>query len=688
MFTPYLYRSFPRNVGSKPSFYSPSVIASLRSPLSHSRSFTVPTERQGETWKHQESLEHLPIPKISDTCAKFKQYIAPLLTKKELEVTMENISWFEKSNASKQLQEELEDLNQLSYSNWLEGFWDTMYLEQRSTLVVNTSPFFVLSDPPYPAYSKPALAQVERAASLTYSILKWNCLLYSKLLEPDYEGKKPLCMAQYAKLLGTARIPRLGRDEIVSTRHSRHIVVLRNGYIFKIEVEDEQWRFPSKSSLESLFTEVIELAEKAVPEDVGYTTEAQEAGGIPILTSENRDTWATCRKQLIQMDKNNRSNLDAIASALIVICLDKQSPSLEEFSKLSLHSESGFNRWFDKLQLIVTENGKASVCMEHAPIDGHTALRLMTDIVLDSTNEKPLPFISLNPAQPEEEVPLDQLTDAHFMEPQRPSLLKWTISPELESAIVTAKANVKKIIDRTHSSVLTFQDFGKGEIKTVGVSPDAFVQMGFQLAYYRAFHNIVSTYESALTKQFLHGRTETIRSVSKESTDWCKFYTQLEQKYGPDFLEKESVSPDELSSAADLLRKAAHRHTITAKEAKSGRGVDRHLFVLYNLAKHFQQRLPNYKIPDIFTDPAYAKYCSNILSTSNCGSDALDLFGFGPVHEEGLGVGYIIKDKSLSFNTTSFDSPAASTFNNSLENSLNQQLRLLKAAKPTSSAGS
>ena len=41
-------------------------------------------------------------------------------------------------------------------------------------------------------------------------------------------------------------------------------------------------------------------------------------------------------------------------------------------------------------------------------------------------------------------------------------------------------------------------------------------------------------------------------------------------------------------------------------EAKEGLGVDRHLFGLKQLAYHKQQRLPNYKIPAIFTDKSYS----------------------------------------------------------------------------------
>jgi carnitine O-acetyltransferase len=49
-----------------------------------------------------------------------------------------------------------------------------------------------------------------------------------------------------------------------------------------------------------------------------------------------------------------------------------------------------------------------------------------------------------------------------------------------------------------------------------GFSPDAFVQMAYQAAYYSLYGKVESTYEPAMTKNFLHGRTEAIRSVTPE----------------------------------------------------------------------------------------------------------------------------------------------------------------------------
>jgi hypothetical protein len=49
------------------------------------------------------------------------------------------------------------------------------------------------------------------------------------------------------------------------------------------------------------------------------------------------------------------------------------------------------------------------------------------------------------------------------------------------------------------------------------VSPDSFIQQALQLAWYRDQGYVTATYESASTRGFLHGRTETIRSVTSDS---------------------------------------------------------------------------------------------------------------------------------------------------------------------------
>jgi hypothetical protein len=42
-----------------------------------------------------------------------------------------------------------------------------------------------------------------------------------------------------------------------------------------------------------------------------------------------------------------------------------------------------------------------------------------------------------------------------------------------------------------------------------------------------------------------------------------------------------------------------------------------------------------------------------ILSTSNCGNPSLRLFGFGPVVQDGFGIGYIIRDNGVQYSISS-----------------------------------
>ena len=57
----------------------------------------------------------------------------------------------------------------------------------------------------------------------------------------------------------------------------------------------------------------------------------------------------------------------------------------------------------------------------------------------------------------------------------------------------------------------------------VQVSPDAYIQLALQLAYYRDAGRFVLTYEASMTRLFLHGRTETVRSLTQESCNFVQW---------------------------------------------------------------------------------------------------------------------------------------------------------------------
>ena len=70
--------------------------------------------------------------------------------------------------------------------------------------------------------------------------------------------------------------------------------------------------------------------------------------------------------------------------------------------------------------------------------------------------------------------------------------------------------------------ILNFKQFGKGFIKKQGFSPDSFLQMAIQLAFYRIHETPGAHYESAGLRRYKHGRTDIIRSCSSESVAFAK----------------------------------------------------------------------------------------------------------------------------------------------------------------------
>ena len=124
---------------------------------------------------------------------------------------------------------------------------------------------------------------------------------------------------------------------------------------------------------------------------------------------------------------------------------------------------------------------------------------------------------------------------------------------------------------------MIFEIFGKGFIKTCNLSPDAFIQMALQLAYFRDFGKFSLTYEASMTRLYLQGRTETVRSCTIESSAWVRA------------MEDEKTSTTE---RVRLLQEACKQHQKGYLEAMTGKGVDRHLFCLYVVSKYLEVESP------------------------------------------------------------------------------------------------
>ena len=65
-----------------------------------------------------------------------------------------------------------------------------------------------------------------------------------------------------------------------------------------------------------------------------------------------------------------------------------------------------------------------------------------------------------------------------------PKKLEWRLTPEIKAGVRYAETRISDLICQNDSQALEFRGYGGTFIKRHGFSPDAFVQMAFQAAYY------------------------------------------------------------------------------------------------------------------------------------------------------------------------------------------------------------
>ena len=493
-------------------------------------------------------------------------------------------------------------------------------------------------------------------------------------------------MYQYSRLFGTARVPTNHGCHIAQDPVAKHIVVLCRGQFYWFDVLDDV------SDL--IMTEKDVAVNLQVIVDDAEETSIQEAakGALGVLSTENRKIWAGLRDILTRdPESNNAECLNIVDSALFILCLDYISPSTgaelcgnmlcgtNEIVK-GVQIGTCTNRWYDKLQIIVCKNGSAGINFEHTGVDGHTVLRMASDVYTDTilrfaksiNGQAPTLWASISPD------PAKRDPDSFGDVCTTPHKLEWDMLPELSTAVRFAETRLADLIHQHEFGTLDFGAYGKDFIVGMGISPDAFTQMAFQAAYYGLYGRVDNTYEPAMTKIFLHGRTEAIRVPTPESV---RFVQTFWGEYPP-------------QQKVEALKKATVQHTRVTKECAKALGQDRHLYALYCVwqravdeegaeaassdgpssddsfgpaevdmdvdlpdkdssnpnerLKSPPPRAPAPKLPAIFADAGWDKINHTIISTSNCGNPSLRQFGFGPTSEDGFGIGYIIKDDSIA----------------------------------------
>lgn len=124
----------------------------------------------------------------------------------------------------------------------------------------------------------------------------------------------------------------------------------------------------------------------------------------------------------------------------------------------------------------------------------------------------------------------------------------------VERHLILAHNNLHNLASDLNMNPLHFKTFGKGFIKRQKCSPDSFLQVAFQAAYYLVHGKPAGHYESGGLRLFKEGRTDIIRSCSVESVEFGKLMSDR------------AVNSGEKYAA---MRKALSTHASYAKMVRS-----------------------------------------------------------------------------------------------------------------------
>lgn len=539
---------------------------------------------KGAMLRYEESLPKLPVPTLEETAKRYLKSVHCLLSDAEYQKTKKAVEEFTAPGSiAHELQKRLvARADEPQMKNWIYEWWNhAAYLAYRDPVVPYVSYFYSHRD------DRKRRDPAKRAAAISTAVLDFQKQVNEGSLEPEYMKKLPIAMSSYEWMFNACRIPKKPADEPAKYdfKANPYILVIRKNSFYKLP-HVVNGRQLNTTELEEQFRRIYKMNEKGP--------------AVGIMTAGNRDTWTEMRERLISSNPQNENALEQIQAASFVVCLDDAAPvTLVERANQYWHGD-GANRWFDKpLQFIINDNGTSGFMGEHSMMDGTPTHRLNDYVNMLIFNNK-LDFD--NPEMRSDLPP--------------PTPIKFILSEQNAQDVAAATSYHVKQIAQHDLRVEAYQGYGKGMMKKFKCSPDAYVQMIIQLAYYKFYGKNRPTYESAATRRFQQGRTETCRTVSDESVAFC---TAMQS---PD------ATPEQ---CRELFKKAIDGHVSYITAASDGRGVDRHLFGLKKLLKEGEE------VPALYQDPAYAYSSTWFISSSQLSSEYFNGYGWSQVVDDGWG---------------------------------------------------
>lgn len=554
------------------------------------------------TFGNEERLPRVPLPGLEDSCARFLEWCAPLLNPEQLARSEAAVEQFV-GGPGQELHAALAEYNASGVASWMDLFWASQYLGKRKRIALNSNFFFLFTDN--------GQEQVERAAALIASAVNYKTRLDIEAIPPVVLSGQPQSMVQHKYLFSTTRIPGVEQDTVQTPysekrpgpAEARHVVVFYRGNVFRMDVIGPHGNPYALHDLAAGLRSVMEAG----------VTRAGDDRAVGQLTTKARAEWAASREALLALDPANSQALAVVESALFCLCLEDIEPvDTQGACDQLLHGNSA-NRWFDKaLSLIVFANGQAGINVEHCELDGTPMVAFIDALLGVPPAEQSLQSGALTQGTP----------------PVEP--VRFVLDAALCKEIREAGDAFAQYATEVATQIVSLPNFGTDRVKALGMSPDAFVQLAYQLAHHRSKGFVGSTYEDVGVRHWRHGRTEAMRVVTPESVQ---------------FVEAMADPEADATVCREAFRMAAEKHIARVKQCRAGDGPEQYLAEL--LLIHTRRGGDPADLP-FFDSPGWVIMRDDYLSTSSAPSVHVQYFGYGPTGEKCIGVPYVFLPDRLN----------------------------------------
>ncbi|CAI5453231.1 unnamed protein product [Caenorhabditis angaria] len=392
-------------------------------------------------------------------------------------------------------------------------------------------------------------------------------------------------MVQFHQLFSSNRTPHRPNDSMDRFFKTKtegvaphHVIVNCNGVLWKVDILNSNNEIKSADELYA----ILKFIESNSIDQKKYS--------VTKLTTTDRDTWAQNRDELLRVSARNLENLHDIETSILFLTLAPgKAGDQSSFMKTVLLDESWMT-WQDKsVSLVIYQDGQVATQGDHSNIDAIVLLQV-GDYVAERVRKE-----LWHPCKLET-----------FQTPLR---LDFELSEHLRNELSLADVSFYKNKRLYRARPIHYSTYGNDLCRTAKVYTDTVIQIALQLAYVRTHGMFAPIYETASTRKFYHGRTETVRGCTPEFVRFARLILGEEK--------------EETTSAKVLFEEAILAHNKLMADCMDGNGFDRHLLGLKKTLEIMNKGCgPKWAVPEFLQNETWRRLGGNgnfLLSTSFIG---------------------------------------------------------------------